>query len=42
MKGIAYPYYYEEEGWFEFYLQTDDENINFLDDEVQRIEIKEL
>ena len=33
--------YHEEEGWFEFYLQTDDENINFCDDEVQRIEIKE-
>ena len=33
--------YHEEEGWFEFYLQTEDENINFLDDEVQRIEIKE-
>lgn len=33
--------YHEEEGWFEFYLQTDGENINFCDDEVQRIEIKE-
>ncbi len=33
--------YHEEEGWFEFYLQTDDENINFCDDEVQRIEIRE-
>lgn len=33
--------YHEEEGWFEFYLQTDEENINFCDDEVQRIEVKE-
>ena len=33
--------YHEEEGWFEFYVQTDEENINFCDDEVQRIEIKE-